>query len=159
MQRRDPLVSFTLLAVTHSASRLLPHGRTLSHVLRRDLAGTNLEHRVFIVDEASMIPMSAWARMGEWLLMGARFVLLGDWDGQLLPIGEAWNPSMCAKHADILRQLARSLEVQLVVNRRSDPRLAADVAALYPHVDLDPRACVAEARQLYPWDGVERPQA
>jgi hypothetical protein len=152
MQRQDPRLVFSPIAVTHSASRLLPGGHTLSHALKRDLTGCNLSHRVFIVDEASMIPMSAWARMGEWFLMGARFVMLGDWDGQLLPISEAWCPGMDPKHADILRQLAQSLEVRLVVNRRSDEGHAGYVASLYPCVpgdnhDLD------EIRRRFPWSG------
>jgi hypothetical protein len=151
MQRRDPRVVFTPIAVTHSASRLLPGGHTLSHALRRDLTGCNLTHRVFIVDEASMVPMSAWARMGEWFLMGARFVMLGDWDGQLLPISEAWG-SGDPQHADILRQLARSLEIRLVINRRADAQHAGFVASLYPCVPGDNHDLEA-IRRRFCWSG------
>ena len=157
-RRREPDVRFLCTAVTHKASRLLPRGRTLAHLLRRhQYGGSKLRNCVFIIDEVSQIPLSTWARIAQWQVFGARFVLLGDFH-QFLPIKDAWcDSAVSVQNADILRQLARALRVEFRVNRRSalDPHLFADYTALYPFVD-EPDALLlhrAQMRAKYPWYG------
>jgi hypothetical protein len=154
---REPDTRVTTCAVTHTASRLLPGGRTLAHILRKDVKGTNLTKRVFIVDEASLVSQAAWARLGEFLMMGARFILLGDWDGQLPPVQESWLGDTAARYTDILRQLSRALEIQLVVSRRAsgDPEFVEHIRSLYDHVDEpdELRVDLVRMRGMYPCDG------
>jgi hypothetical protein len=104
-------------AITHVASRLMPGGQTLAHVLHRCRYGQVGDH-VFCVDEIGQIPLSTWGRIGQWQLVGAKFVLMGDFDGQFEPIYDAWRGDV--KNADILRQLADGLHVRLTTGRRSD---------------------------------------
>jgi hypothetical protein len=59
---------------------------------------------------------------------------------------------MDPKHADILRQLSRSLEVRLEINRRSDARHASYVASLYPCVSTNSHDLEA-VRARFPWSG------
>jgi 16S rRNA (cytosine967-C5)-methyltransferase len=53
---------------------------------------------VFIIDEFSMVNAAMWGTMARWQLVGARFVLVGDADGQFLPAdivvadALAWDP-------------------------------------------------------------------
>jgi hypothetical protein len=157
-RRREPDVRFLCTAVTHKASRLLPRGRTLAHLLRKyQYGGSKLRRCVFIIDEVSQIPLSTWARIAQWQAFGARFVLLGDFH-QFLPIRDAWcDRAVSVQNADILRQLARALRIEFRVNRRSalDPRLFADYTALYPLVDEPDVLGVdrAQMRTKYPWYG------
>jgi hypothetical protein len=82
----------------------MPGGQTLAHVLHRCRYGKVGDH-VFCVDEIGQIPLSTWGRIGQWQLVGAKFVLMGDFDGQFEPIYDAWRGDV--KNADILRQLSR----------------------------------------------------
>jgi hypothetical protein len=112
-KRREPDAKFVTTAMMHVAARLLPGGRTLAHKLNRlQYGGAGLSKTVFVIDEISQIPLSAWSRIGEWYSLGARFVLLGDFY-QFLPIKDQWADSeVSVEHADILRQLARALRIE-----------------------------------------------
>jgi hypothetical protein len=65
-----------------------------------------------------MVALSTVGRIAEWQLLGAKFVLLGDFWGQLAPIEDPWE-RMDMEGADIYRQLARSLHLRLSENRRA----------------------------------------
>jgi hypothetical protein len=158
-KRREPDAKFVTTAMMHVAARLLPGGRTLAHKLNRlQYGGAGLSKTVFIIDEISQIPLSAWSRIGEWYSLGARFVLLGDFY-QFLPIKDQWADSaVSVEHADILRQLARALRIEMTVPRRSrDPKLFRDFTSLYPAIKVaDPELQERHIERLlaeYPWHG------
>ena len=123
-KRREPDAKFVTTAMMHVAARLLPGGRTLAHKLSRlQYGGAGLSKTVFVIDEISQVPLSAWALIGDWYSLGARFVLLGDFY-QFLLIKDQWADSaVSVHHADILRQLARSLRIAIKLPRRCRGRL------------------------------------
>ena len=72
------------IAFTHVAAGNLD-GNTIQHELHRWMRGNN---RVIIVDESSMVPLSMWAALANLKFTGNHIVVLGDMDGQFLPIGD-----------------------------------------------------------------------
>jgi hypothetical protein len=104
-------------AITHAASRLMPGGRTLAHLLNVNRYG-RVRDTTFCVDEIGMVPLSTLVRVGAWQLVGARFVLYGDFRGQFLPICDQWKGADI-ESSGIVQQLAGSLHVHLSTNRRA----------------------------------------
>jgi hypothetical protein len=95
-------------------------------------------------------------RIAEWQLMGAKFVMLGDFCGQFKPIEDPWDGAIM-QSADIYRQLARSLHIHLTTNRRSgsDQQLWTFLNSLYHSVD-EPSQLAEDvycATRVWPWDG------
>jgi hypothetical protein len=95
-------------------------------------------------------------RIAEWQLMGAKFILLGDFCGQFKPILDPWDGAIM-QTADIYRQLAKSLHIHLSTNRRSgsDQQLWNFLHALYQSVD-EPSQLAEDvycATKCWPWDG------
>ena len=105
-----------------------------------------------------MIPLSMWGDISRWQLMGNRFILVGDFDGQLQPIFDRWNDvakGTDLSHSTLLHNMCNGLHVQLTEYRRGvDPELFANYVALYPRLQDDIGQLVAEMRGKYPWDGV-----
>jgi hypothetical protein len=100
--------------------------------------------------------MCTLAILARQLALGARFVLLGDFEGQFQPIGDAWPCEV--KGTGLLRELARGLRVRLVQNRRSPetPGHFEYYSSLYPLADAPLlRATLEEAAARYPWRGEE----
>ena len=140
-------------AMTHAASRLMPNGKTLARVLNLYRYG-KVADTTFIIDEIGMVPLSTWVRIGAWSLVGARFILLGDFRGQFEPIVDCWRgPDV--ETSGIIQQLARSLHVHLSINRRAagDDAHFRFYTGLYEHVkdpdELD--KAVRRAQATYPW--------
>jgi len=102
-----------------------------------------------------MVALSTMGRIAEWSLMGAKFVMLGDFF-QFKPVQDPWDGAIM-QTADIYRQLARSLHIHLSTNRRSgsDQQLWTFLNALYQSVD-DPSQLAEDvwcATKVWPWDG------
>ena len=78
-------------AYTNAASRLMPAGKTLQH-LRLRLAKRAPQRLVLIIDEVSMVPLSLGTELSRLTRLGTRFYLIGDFDGQELPIfDDGWG--------------------------------------------------------------------
>jgi hypothetical protein len=163
LRRLDEKVRIVPLAITHSASRLLRDGRTVAHGLHR----YNTKPYWFEVDEASIVPVSTWAKIARWLLLGSHFVISGDFEGQLSPIMDEWREMLGGRRADdfqFMRDLTSSLHVVLTRNRRADGDDAhfQHLASLYPHADESLKHLVwrhvLNAVERYPWDGVLQPE-
>ena len=145
-------------AYTNAASRLMPAGRTLQH-LRLRLARRAPERLVLIIDEVSMVPLSLGTELSRLTRLGTRFYLIGDFDGQELPIfDDGWGMKGMGG-TQMAKYLAGNLHIVLSVNRRcsDDPEHFRFYTALYPYADDDPLASVERARERYPYDGVTRP--
>ena len=144
-----------VMAPTHVAARLLEDGETIQRVFYR-MKHNRVRDALFVVDEVGMTTLSAIGRIAEWQLLGAKFVLLGDFHGQLLPIQDPWE-RMHMESADVYRQLARSLHLRLSENRRAarDPEHWWFLQTLYQFVWEPERLPedVWAATQRYPWDG------
>ena len=70
------------IAFTHVAAGNIS-GETILHEIHRWMKG---RHRVIIVDASSMVPLSQWAALANLKFAGNFVVVLGDMDGQFLPI-------------------------------------------------------------------------
>jgi hypothetical protein len=155
-RRLEPEVVFVPCALTHVAARLLAGGRTIRHVMSRRRNGTNLQGTVLVVDEISMVPMATLAVMARYQRMGARFVCLGDFAGQFQPIADAWPGDVAG--SGLLRELCRSLHVELRTNRRApeSPEHYGFYTSLYPLADLPlQRPLLEEVAARYPWGGTD----
>ena len=154
-RQRWPDDKIVVMAPTHAAARLLPGGLTIDRVFHLYKYG-KVRNTLFVVDEVGMVALSTIAKVAEWQLLGARFVMLGDFLGQFQPIRDPWAGAV-AHTADIYRQMARSLKLELTTNRRSagDARLWWFLSTLYAFVDQPTRLSVdaADATRIYPWDG------
>ena len=89
-------VQFILGAPTHMVARLLlgKGGHTLERLRRR------YRHRCpqncdFVIDEISQVPLSMLSVLARFCHFGARFVLVGDFDGQMRGrlLGPQWTRS------------------------------------------------------------------
>ena len=141
-------------AMTHAASRLMPNGQTLQHVLHTHRYG-RVADTTFCIDEIGMVPLSTLVRVASWQLMGAEFILLGDFKGQFEPICDHWRgPDV--ESSGIVRQMAKGLHVHLSTNRRAagDDAHFAFYTGLYSRLGQK-ASVVEEARAAYPWKGQE----
>ena len=74
------------MALTHVAARLAG-GCTVAHALRRY---AHVRNAWIKLDEFSMVPIGMLAEISRWLMVGCKFVVLGDARGQFLPIFDQW---------------------------------------------------------------------
>ena len=150
---RYPKQRVITTAQTHAASRLMPNGKTLAGVLNKEIHG-KIAGALVIVDEASMVGLGAWSVLAEWKLLGAAFVVLGDFEGQFLPIADSYDANIRVDRLDIMRQIANSLHVRLTVPKRFEQAHFDWVMSKYPLVERPfTDAHAAEVRGRFPWRG------
>jgi len=83
-------------ALRHAAARLID-GSTIAHLLNkyRMQGGPKFaKNCIILIDEASEIPLSMWTELAQWYLLGVRFVIIGDFDGQFLPMFDRWAKAL-----------------------------------------------------------------
>ena len=83
-------------ALRHAAARLID-GNTIAHLLNkyRMQGGPKFaKDCIVLIDEASEIPLSMWTELTQWYLLGVRFVIIGDFDGQFLPMFDRWREAL-----------------------------------------------------------------
>ena len=148
-------VRFILGAPTHMAARQMG-GYTLEH-LRRRYRHRCPEGCVFIIDEISQVSLSTLSLFGRYCHLGARFVLVGDFDGQFQPVADGWPTPKAVKDTALVKRLARCLHVRLTHNRRAngDDQHFRFYCGLYPYADARPQRRILEATAAYPWRGEE----
>ena len=66
-----------VMAPTHCAARLLESGETIQRVFHR-MKHNRVRDTLFVVDEIGMVALSTAGRIAGWQLVGAKFVLSGD---------------------------------------------------------------------------------
>ena len=147
----DPETNFKCGAYTHAASRLMPGGRTLEHI-RRSYARACPPKTVLAIDEINMVPLSTLTVLARFAHLGCRFVLMGDFEGQELPIFDGW-PTARIGDTDLNRQMSRSLWITLSENRRcaDDKPHFQNYCGLYNRID--DKSCIDEARLRCAWNG------
>jgi hypothetical protein len=152
-KRVSPHLRIIACAQTHAACRLMPNGETLAHVLHHEMYG-NVAETLLIVDEASMIGLGAWSVIAEWKLLGCIIVVLGDFEGQFLPIADSYGPHIRVDKLDIMRQIANSLHVKLTIPKRFEQAHFDWVMSKYPLADAPfTDAHAAEVRARFPYRG------
>ena len=137
-------------AMTHAASRLMPGGKTIARLLNVNRYG-RVRDTTFCVDEIGMVPLSTLVRLGSWQLLGSKFIMYGDFQGQFEPIYDQWRGDV--ESSGIVRQLAGGLHVHLTTGRRSDLAHFKFYTGLYAKVSHPAQSAVAMARAQYPWSG------
>ena len=105
-----------VISYTHSASRLVG-GDTILHKLhscRRPRKDTWI-----IIDEASQVHTNLWASIAEYQLLGCRFIIMGDFKGQYLPIGDPFAALLEGiEDSSLMHSLCGGLHVHLSQNHR-----------------------------------------
>ena len=117
------------MAITHAAARVLIDGLTIAHFLQRYLT---LENAWLFIDESSMVPGPIWGALAQYKLLGCRFVVAGDPDGQLPPVEDPLRCERPHEYSAFMQDLVNNCRVRLTRNRRgSDPVLFRACSALY----------------------------
>ena len=76
-----------------------------------------------MIDEASEIPLSMWTERAQWYLLGVRFVIIGDFDGQFLPMFDRWGDAMAKNDIQaslFFHSLCEGTHVHFTQYRRGD---------------------------------------
>ena len=110
------------MAVRHAAAMLVG-GKTISHYVHKYHArgGAPAPGTVVIVDEWSEVQLHTWVELARWALMGVKFILLGDADGQRKPIFDKWAQAMKIKDirtSRFIHELCGGTRVKLTTYRR-----------------------------------------
>ena len=156
-----------IVALTHVAARLA-RGQTLERfLLRAPVRQTNSTW--IVVDECSQIPQCRWAELQRFKLIGVKFLILGDFAGQLRPPSDLWSDARRRyEDCDDIWTLSEGLQVRLSEYRRGmNPgyfryycSLYADVAeddAAKDHTERTKLAAhIRHTREILPWDGDHR---
>jgi hypothetical protein len=156
-----------IVALTHVAARIA-RGTTLERFLLQ-APQHNTNSIWVIVDEASQIPQSRWAELQRLKLIGVKFLVVGDFAGQLRPPSGLWSDARRRyESCDDLWKLAEGLEVRLSEYRRGrNLNYFKTYCALYADVPEDDAAKdntervklaehVRRLRSMLPWDGDHR---
>jgi hypothetical protein len=112
-------------AIRHAAARLIG-GSTIAHLLNkyRQQGGPKFaKNCIILIDEASEIPLSMWTELAQWYLLGVRFVIIGDFDGQFLPMFDRWGEAMAKKDIQtslFFHSLCEGTHVHFTQYRRGD---------------------------------------
>jgi hypothetical protein len=95
-----------------------------------------------LIDEASEIPLSMWTELAQWYLLGVRFVIIGDFDGQFLPMFDRWGKAMESRDiqtSQFFHSLCEGTRVHFTKYRRGDESarpLFDFYCGLYPRLKL-----------------------
>jgi len=131
----------------------MPNGQTLAHVLNKEIHG-KVAGCLVIVDEASMIGLGAWSVLAEWTLLGCEFIVLGDFEGQFLPIADSYGLGIRVDKLDIMKQICKGLHIKLTIPKRFGQNHFAWVMSKYPLVDKPfAPAHAEEVRARFPYRG------
>jgi hypothetical protein len=135
----EPKANFVLCAFTHAAARLMGAGSTLAHVQNRPLLRPAPEHG-HIIHEHPQVPLLDALRIGRGLNLGARFVLLGDFEGQFLPMSWLVQHRPVQETEDRQGSRAAASTWSSPENRRftEDPAHFERFKGLYGHADASP---------------------
>jgi len=120
---------------------MLVGGKTISHYIHKYHAkgGAPASGTVVIVDEWSEVQLHTWTELARWALVGVKFILLGDADGQRKPIFDKWAKAMEIKdirESRLIWELCGGLRVKLTTYRRgTDPELFDFYTGLYDIAD------------------------
>ena len=144
-------------ALRHCAAMLMC-GKTISHYLHkyRSKGGAPRPGTIVVIDEWSEVQLHTWVELAQWKLVGVRFVLVGDADGQRRPIFDKWQDAMNSKdirYSSLIHELCGGLRLQLTEYRRgTDLDLFKTYTGLYHLADDDSQVpmVVAAMREKYP---------
>ena len=161
LQRLLPGTKVLSMALRHAAAMLI-NGKTIAHYLHvyKAAGGAPPPGTICIVDEWSEVQLHLWVELARWHLVGVRFIIVGDADGQRGPSYDTWEDAMRSKdirNSHLIHEMAGGLRVKLTEYRRGlDEELFEYYTGLYPLADDNTRvrATVAQGLRQYPTRGV-----
>lgn len=153
-----------VVALTHVAAALARGDTIEKFLLRARFSQTSTTW--LAVDECSQIPQCHWAELLRLRLVGFKFVILGDWEGQLRPPSDLWSDARLRyEDSQDLWSLSQGLRVRLSHYRRGvNLGFFRYYCGLYQDIPEDDRARdhtqrarlaahLRHALTLMPWDG------
>jgi len=150
IRQRESDAHITVAALTHAAARVAK-GRTLAYVLRKNPR----PGQWFVIDECSFPPVSMWGEFCRWQLMGTRFLIVGDIQGQIAPIFDRWYDAGWEERferSQLLHGLVKGMVIHLTTYRRGDsPELFDWYKSLYEPSCPPVQVMVPEAAAKFPW--------
>ena len=118
---------------------------------------------IVVIDEISEVQLHMLMEMAQWKMVGVRFILLGDFDGQLKPIFDRWQDAMTKKdirESQFLHEMCGGLHLRLTKYRRGeDVQLFQRYTALYKYADSTNSKTMEwlllRAKDCYTWNDNE----
>jgi hypothetical protein len=121
IKEQDPNARVLVMTIKHAVKALHEDGKTIAHAKHKYHMAQNCWA---IIDEDSEVGLSLWADLACWKFTGWKFIIMGDADGQLLPIFDRWSDSMRARDfytSRFLYDLVNGLQCELKICRRLEP--------------------------------------
>ena len=125
-----------VVAPMHTAACQAQGSTIDKFLLANCTAKADSEETWVIVDEASQVPCGKWGELERFALLGYRFLVIGDFSGQLRPFADAWSDARALyEDGDAIWGLARDLKIGLETYRRgTDEAFFAYQTSLLPLV-------------------------
>jgi hypothetical protein len=146
------ICAYTHTAVANCISLANHDAKTAMHLLHRyQKQGTH--KMAIILDEASMIPLSMWAAFAMLRAMGHIFIIMGDFDGQYLPIQDRHRQDMLHEFdwSDFMHWMVNGLHIELRKYRRgADYDHFKLVASIYPRHKIPLEDALKLVHQKHP---------
>jgi hypothetical protein len=134
-------------AYTHCAAALFG-AHTIARLLHLQV---NLRNNIFIVDEMGLVPTATWGLLARNVLMGASFVLLGDWKGQFGSFGDRYGHLGSVEDSALLHELCGGVRIHLEEYKRgTDQALFDFYHGFYDRPEEELAAMVRESIAKYP---------
>ena len=134
-------------AYTHAAAKLIG-GTTVAHLLHLD---KSLHDAWILVDEYSLIPIDTLGQLARHQLVGAKFAVFGDHEGQFEPMRDRWDaPYSMVADSELLNCMCAYRHFKLTQYRRGeDQKLFDFYTMLYTRKDDEIGVLVKQALQTY----------
>ena len=134
-------------AYTHAAAKLIG-GSTVAHLLHLD---RSLHDAWILVDEYSLIPIDTLGQLARHQLVGAKFAIFGDHEGQFEPMRDRWDaPYSMVAESELLSCMCAYRHFRLTQYRRGeDQKLFDFYTSLYTRADHEIDVLVNNALSIY----------
>ena len=146
------ICAYTHTAVANCISLADHDAKTAMHLLHRyQKQGTH--KMAIILDEASMIPLSMWGAFAMLRSMGHIFFIMGDFEGQYLPIQDRHRTELLHEFdwSDFMHWMVNGLHIELRKYRRgADYEHFKLVASIYPRNNVSLEDALKLVHQKYP---------
>ena len=105
-------------ARAHAAAHIVG-GKTVAHLLHFDKL---LHGNWVIIDEVYLLPIDTLGQIAQWQMVGARFVLFGDFEGQFEAFIDRWKEVSYADvpQSQLLMDMCSRTRFHMEVYRRGD---------------------------------------
>ena len=114
----------------------------------------NLRNNIFVVDEMGLVPTATWGLLARYVLLGASFVLLGDWCGQFEPFGDRYKGLGGVEDSALMHELCGGVRIRLETYMRgTDQALYDHYYGFYDRGEEELPAMIRESVERYPARG------